>query len=171
MDIRLVCKNGEIRRIPLQNCHYDTLSYPLLHPNGEAGWNFEKDLITALKYYRSRLQLREEPWIDNMPPSERQNIKNQFLQMGKVSQVYYLDMAHKITAMNLEFIKLPSTQDKFKTNSYQALVDELGGIESEKKSANIFLPETVKGTPRYMYSQYQQTLAIASEYGLSLIHI
>ena len=82
-----------------------------------------------------------------------------------MQKVYYLDMDHKITAMNLEFIRLPSTQDKFKTNSYQALVDELGGVESENKSAKIFLPETVKGTPRHMYAQYQQTLAIAIEYG------
>jgi hypothetical protein len=67
--------------------------------------------------------------------------------------------------MNLEFIKLPSTQAMFKSNSYQALVDEMGGVQSEQKSAKVFLPASVKGTPRYNYTQYQETLATASEYG------
>ena len=85
LDIRLFTKSGEIRRIPLQNCHYDTLMYPLLHLHGEAGWNHTMTKLTPLKHYRFTMQLREEPWEDNNPPEIRKNIFNPKLQTGKLS--------------------------------------------------------------------------------------
>ena len=60
LDIQLFSKSGEIRRIPLQNCHYDTLMYPLLHLHGEAGWNHTMTNITPLKHHKYVLQLREK---------------------------------------------------------------------------------------------------------------
>ena len=165
LDIRLFTKSGEIRRIPLQNCHYDTLMYPLLHLNGEGGWNHIMTKLTPLKHYKYVMQLREEPWIDNEAPEERKNIFNSKLQTGKLSQIYALDIDNKIQTINLNYIKSPAAQKMFKTNSYQGLVDELSGVDTDEKSATVFLPSSIRGSPRYYDRCYQETLAIGAEYG------
>ena len=165
LDVRLFTKSGEIRRIPLQNCHYDTLMYPLLHLYGEPGWNHTMTKLTPLKHYRHVLQLREEPWIDNKPPEDRVNVFNPKLQTGKLSQVYALDMDNKIQTINLQYIKSPAAQMKFKSNTYQGMVDEISGTETEEKSGTVFLPSSIRGSPRYYDRCYQETLAIGAEYG------
>ena len=165
LDIRLFTKSGEIRRIPLKNCHYDTLMYPLLHLHGEAGWNHIMTKLTPLKHYRYVMQLREQPWADNQPPDIRRNIFNPKLQTGKLSQVFALDINHKIQTINLQYIKSPAAQKKFQTNTYQDLIDEIAGIDTEEKSKTVFLPASIRGSPRYYDKCYQETLAIGAEYG------
>ena len=165
LDVRLFTKSGEIRRIPLQNCHYDTLMYPLLHLHGEIGWNHDMTKLTPLKHYKYALQLREEPWVGNQPPEVRQNIFNPKLQTGKLSQIYALDIDNKIQTINLQYIKSPAAQKKFMSNTYQGLVDELSGVDTEERSGKVFLPSSVRGSPRYYDKCYQETLAIGAEYG------
>ena len=165
LDIRLFSKSGEIRRIPLQNCHYDTLMYPLLHLHGEPGWNHSMTNLTPLKHYKYTMQLREKAWQDSNPPENRQNIFNSKLQCGKLSQVYALDIDNKIQTINLQYIKSPAAQKKFHTNTYQGLVDELSGKDTDEKTGTVYLPSSVRGSPRYYDKCYQETLAIGAEYG------
>ena len=139
--------------------------YPLLHLNGEGGWNHIMTKLTPLKHYKYVMQLREEPWIDNEAPEERKNIFNSKLQTGKLSQIYALDIDNKIQTINLNYIKSPAAQKMFKTNSYQGLVDELSGVDTDEKSATVFLPSSIRGSPRYYDRCYQETLAIGAEYG------
>ena len=45
------------------------------------------------------------------------------------------------------------------------MVDELAGIDKKEKSGTIFLPSSVRGSPRYYDKCYQETLAIGAEFG------
>ena len=95
------------------------------------------------------MQLREEPWNENKPPEIRKNVFNRKLQYGKLSQIYALDIDNKIQTINLQYIKSPAAQMKFRTNTFQGMVDELAGKETDEKTGTVFLPSSIRGSPRY----------------------
>ena len=111
------------------------------------------------------MQLREEPWETGTSPEIRKKIFNPKLQTGKLSQVYALDIDNKIQTINLQYIKSPAAQKKFRTNTFQGMVDDLAGVESDEKTGTVFLPSSIRGSPRYYDKCYQETLAIGAEYG------
>ena len=45
------------------------------------------------------------------------------------------------------------------------MVDEIAGTETEEKSGTVFLPSSIRGSPRYYDKCYQETLAIGAEFG------
>ncbi|UYV80502.1 hypothetical protein LAZ67_19000358, partial [Cordylochernes scorpioides] len=157
-DIRVYNKNSnETTNISILHQHLDAMTYPLLIPHAEAGWHSELKIpttnrsVTQKMFYSNRFAIRDE--------------FNQFLQSGKLVQIYAVDAYTKMEASRLHYIK--THQSKLRVDLYESLRKNYNHHNTEWNQIGnpIVLPSSFIGSSRNMQERYRDTMAIVRKYG------
>ncbi|UYV73502.1 hypothetical protein LAZ67_10003841 [Cordylochernes scorpioides] len=157
-DIRVYNKNSnETTNISILHQHLDAMTYPLLIPHAEAGWHSELKIpttnrsVTQKMFYSNRFAIRDE--------------FNQFLQSGKLVQIYAVDAFTKMEASRLHYIK--THQSKLRVDLYESLRKNYNHHNTEWNQIGnpIVLPSSFIGSSRNMQERYRDTMAIVRKYG------
>ncbi|UYV73090.1 hypothetical protein LAZ67_10001791, partial [Cordylochernes scorpioides] len=157
-DIRVYNKNSnETTNISILHQHLDAMTYPLLIPHAEAGWHSELKIpttnrsVTQKMFYSNRFAIRDE--------------FNQFLQSGKLVQIYAVDAYTKMEASRLHYFK--THQSKLRVDLYESLRKNYNHHHTEWNQIGnpIVLPSSFIGSSRNMQERYRDTMAIVRKYG------
>lgn len=163
-------RNNEFQFINELNVALDPLSYILLYPRGELGWDPNMRLrnlslnqnrvkrLTLLKYTRHRIHRRQFNF-------------NIVTKAGKLFQQYLVDMYVRIEKTRLDYIRFH--QNELRADLYQGLADahrlnleqNYGPLDANRVGRFYVLPSSFVGGPRYMTELYQDAMAIVRKYG------
>ncbi|CAI9290402.1 unnamed protein product [Lactuca saligna] len=161
-DIVIHSSTGRPQHISNLHPTYMPLHYPLLFPYGEPGWcptmklgnrtNDGAKNLTVNMYYAYHLH-------------ERQYIWSAILNSSRLFQQYLVDAFTCIEDSRLPFYA--THQETLHSEYVGGLYDALskGDRESRAVGKRVFLPASFTGGPRYMYSHYQDALAICRVHG------
>ncbi|KAK6013623.1 hypothetical protein OSTOST_21058 [Ostertagia ostertagi] len=133
----------------------DPLTYPLLFPTGEGGWdpsmtNISGGRITQKEYYSYLLSIRDS--------------FNPILYAGKLFQQFAVDAYVKIEQNRLNFQR--RNQLTLRADSYRGLQDYLAGEDNfGPPGRRVILSSSHLGSPRSMQQSYQDAMAIVARYG------
>lgn len=153
---------GRPQRIIKLHPTYMPLHYPLLFPYGEPGWCLIMRLgnrtdvgakhLTVNMYYAYHLHGRQYIW-------------SAILNSSRLFQQYLVDVFTCIEDSRLQFYA--THQETLRSEYVGGLYDALskGDRESRSVGKRVFLPASFTGGPRYMYSHYQDALAICRVHG------
>lgn len=175
-DIRLTTRGNALFTIFETNPAYDPLQYPLLFPYGEPGWTYtEKYAPTTRQYSRDKMSLRE---FVAFRLHEKRHVSEQsgLLHLGgRLFQQYVVDQWAKAEQERLRWFL--ANQAEIRADQYIGVRDALdqrdvmeptsGSDFSNmmKVGTRLILPATFTGGDRYMYQQYQDSMAIVREFG------
>ncbi|KAL3635911.1 hypothetical protein CASFOL_020458 [Castilleja foliolosa] len=156
-DIVVRRKDGSPHRVNKLHPSYIPLQYPLLFPFGEPGWSpdmrlhsvsdVKKRNLTINMYYSFQIQDREATY-------------SLLLSGGRLFQQYLVDAYTCIEQSRLDFVI--ANQNIFRSEYVSGLYDALGKGDRSAHDIGkrVLLPSSFTGGPRYMYSHYQDALAI-----------
>ena len=141
--------------IKSSNMFYDAAAYAIYNIDGLSSWhpylkNDDGSKITCLDYYRYKAHSREEHDIVR---------RDLLLHGGKVSLQFWVDMFMKIEEERLDYIRFH--QATLKAHLYQKTIDQ----DSVTAIPRVILPATFEGSPRNVIANYQDVMAICSDYG------
>ncbi|XP_031334000.1 uncharacterized protein LOC116164014 [Photinus pyralis] len=157
-DIVIYLLTGGIRQVPILSNIIDPLTYPLLFPNGDKGWDMNMEHIqenrtvsrfkvTLLQYVSYRLSVR--PGFSLLHRSQKL-----FLQ-------YIVDIYVRIESQRLTYIRM--NQSKLRADLYCNVMDfmiresnELGVVPGKM----VILPSSFIGSPRNMHERYLDAMRI-----------
>ena len=143
----------------------DPMSYPLLFPFGEPGWqpnwsceaydgaqkNPKRVNISMLQYKIALLAIRED--------------FNPIISAGKLSQQWIVDSYLQVEANNLNYIK--THQMQLRRELYQGLQDHLENEPENgcKPGISVVLPSSFEGSPRNMRERCDDAMSIFAKFG------
>ena len=156
-------KDGNIREISHTSPNSDPMAYPLLFPNGEAGWHERlehhpdhrtptQNRLTLREFYKSRLAVRTGFSL----------LHNG----GKLLQQFIVLSYVKLECNNLFFLK--HNQPKLRVERYKGLMDFLArdAAEHNREPGRVcILPSTFINSPRNMQQNYQDAMAMVNKFG------
>lgn len=160
--LSLKCGDNAMMRIDQTHRYYDPLSYPMLFPCGEFGWdinikrldrdrngNFRK--LSSMDFYAYRLHFR--------------NANSILHRAGKLFQQFVVDAYARIEQERLRYLRF--NQRKIRADLYQGIEDaiEAGDTIASRIGRRIVLPSTHINSPRNMAQRYQDAMAIVRVYG------
>ncbi|CAH1979203.1 unnamed protein product [Acanthoscelides obtectus] len=159
--LHVYCRDNDqtIHKLPYLSVNCDAMTYPLLHPRREAGWQSRtphqnrRGYISLLEYYSFRIAVRP-------------NTFNQFVMAGKLTQQYIVDAYVKIEQSRLQFIT--ENQPRIRQEIFQGLINYLDSrqLDVHYQSGNIFiLPSTFIGSPRAFRQNYLDAMSIVTKHG------
>lgn len=154
---------GALTKISNLNPHCDPMAYPLLFPCGDSGWQpgmphvqihatLSRTVTTQLQYYCFRLAVRGD--------------FNHIHASGKLFQQYIVDSYVKVEGSRIAYIR--SHQRELRADSYKGLMDFLhtdAQLRGAVGGIPIVLPSTFIGSPRNMLQNYQDAMAVVSNFG------
>lgn len=186
IHLRSDTSSGEMPRrqcVSYKMPHYLTLSYPLIHQNGESGWHFnmqnlapsadsssgfetsfskrKRTNITVMDFSKFVLQVRDER---NAPLKE-----DLILACGRLFQQYALDLYSILESDRLNYLR--KNQGILRSEKFCVLRDALASDNNENPPDHHFipgttlLPSTYTGSPRWYQEQYQDAMRRAAEFG------
>ena len=138
----------------------DPATYPLLLPHGTEGWS--KDMqavsgVSCLEYYRYLLHKRVN--------KNQLDVRNPFLEAGKLSQQFLVDMWVKVDQLRLNTYKTKAAQNKiqkyYRADKYSANQED--STLPDREFSNV-LPSSYIGGARYMNQRMHDALAIVRKY-------
>src|SRR5258705_13280221 len=149
-DICIHPKFGYHERISILSPNCDPMTYPLLFPHGDKGWQDnipleggrQRQRVTHLQFYSSRMTTRR-----TFTP---------ILYGGKLFQQYAVDAYCKIEANRLNFIRHNQTQ--LRAELFSGLMDHINNRalnEGARPGKVIILPSSFQGSPRAMQQNFQ----------------
>ena len=157
-DIVIYPQNGnQLLRLSESNQSYDPLSYALMFPYGDHGWNFESrslnnnKKLTAMDFYAFRLMYRND---------------NHSLHLyGKLFHQYIVDMYAKIEHDRLQYFR--DHQVELRADLYTGLRDALNNNDRDLQAIGrrVILPSSFIGGPRHMTQLYQDAISIVRRFG------
>lgn len=140
-DFCIYSKSSKPARIPIISKHVDPMTYPLIFPSGQEGWqpNYEsknenKFQVTALQYYSYLFSVKKE--------------FNPCLNLGKLTQQFILDSWCKVEGTRLFYIR--NEQAKLRTEMYSGLMDYVSNkalLSNANIGKMVILPSTFIGSP------------------------
>ncbi|WKX98137.1 hypothetical protein Q1695_013657 [Nippostrongylus brasiliensis] len=153
-------RNSRMEHISDIDPRCDPLTYPLLFPRGEPGWD---PTITKRRSSRLRTRVSQREYYSYLI-SLRSSF-NPLHHAGKLFQQYLVDSYVKIEQNRLNYAR--THQRELRCDSYQGLMDHLMGSEDVQTAAGqrIILPSSFQGGPRAMHQSYQDAMAIVAKYG------
>lgn len=164
-DIRIYPRSPSTQekyvQINILSAHLDPMTYAILFPYGEPGWqakwqcnsypgvlkNRVRTNVSMLQYKAALIAIR-----DNFNP---------ILHAGKLTQQWLVDSHLQIEANNLNYIR--KNQKRLRTENYLGLHDHLQNVaENENVAAGVpvILPSTFSGSPRNMREQCCDAMSI-----------
>ncbi len=160
-DIRIYSRSeNKTQRISILNENCNPMTYPILFPHCELGWNEEmnstkessRSRITLLQFYSYRLSIRQE--------------FNPILNAAKLTQQYIVDAYVKIEGNRLNFIR--TKQNQLRVEHYRGLMDHVQSMNENsglKAGKMVILPSSFLGSPRSMQQNYQDAMALVRKFG------
>lgn len=143
------------------------MQYPLLFPYGEDGYHenityrttartqsMQRNKVTMLECYAYRLH--DRPGDFNTP-----------LRCKRVTQSYEVDSYCCVEGSRIAHYRTPAFQSKYRSSPFNSLINSVSrGITSGSSvGQRIILPASFTGGPRYLYQNYQDSIAICRKYG------
>ncbi|KAJ1275484.1 hypothetical protein BS78_05G139000 [Paspalum vaginatum] len=137
------------------------MQYPLLFPYGEDGYHED---LTYLGAPHRKLTLQE---YCTYRLHDRPGDFNTALRGKRLTQAYQVDCYCCVEEYRISFYRKPSFQKKYRSSPYSALANSIsnGATSGSSIGQRIILPSSFTGGPRYMYQNYQDSIAICRKYG------
>ena len=154
-DIVVRRNTGELQRISEIHPSYDPLSYPLLFPFGDQGWDpsmphaVGTKKVTLMQYCSERLMVRS-------------GVENPILLGSRLFQQYVVDQYAKIETCRLNYLR--HNQNQLRADVYSSIEDALHSGE-EQVGRRVILPSSFTGGPRHMNGLYQDSMALVRKFG------
>lgn len=161
--------NYNLRIIPNLSPNVDPLSYVLLFPYGDLGWQPNSPHVGPRRTAtRNRITLREYGQF-------RLAIRNNFEILHsstRVFQQYVIDLQIRIETIRLQYVR--HNQNNFRSQSYAGLQDylehvnngeQIEDINNSRIGRSIILPSSFTGSPRFMTNLYQNAMAVVRTLG------
>jgi hypothetical protein len=155
-DIILHGREGPLERISELHASYDPLQYPLFFPQGQDGWHLETQSTVGRK-----VTLQEYTAFRLFP---RRHEFSTILRGGRMLERWVVDHFAAIESQRLR--NHLSNQHRYRTTIASGMQDILSTSDLEHVDLNsigtrTILPSSYPGSPRHMYQQLQDSLAIA----------
>jgi hypothetical protein len=159
-DIKLCQSNGDIIFINDGHRLYHPLAYPLLFPSGQVGWHWgmkksDGSRMTLTSYMKFILMHRQEP--------------SYIQRCGKLALEFYCDAWATIESHKCHFHRLPSQQQRYRSCSRHALIDQLQYADATDIGTPVqsrtVLPASHVGSPRYYHKLFQNAMALPRRFG------
>ncbi|CAL8129145.1 unnamed protein product [Orchesella dallaii] len=145
------------------NC--DPMTYPILFPYGDPGWQTGKEEQQKLKktngsnltqqdFYSYRLQLRPQ--------------FNPILHAGKLTQQFIIDAFLKVEGGRLHFMSQAKSQQQLRVDKYLGLMDFVNAQAEQrqlKAGRVVILPSSFTGSKRNLQQNYQDAMTMVSVFG------
>ena len=163
IDFTVSPYGSKLTYIPVTSSKIDALVYPLFHIHGELGWDpflsrnsaGERSRITMREFYCYRLAQRDE--------------FNVFHYGGKLYQQFAVDICVRDENNKLNYIR--NQQSTLRTEAFDGCMDYVtaadlgqhGTVEPEGRA--VILPASFTGSPRNMYQNFQDAMAIVRDKG------
>jgi len=147
---------GKLETIPMTNANCDPLSYPILFPRGELGWQVGiphagQSVATPHKTVTPR-------------EFQQRDSFNPLLCCGKLTQQYIVNEYVKIETQRLNFLR--HNQNDLRIEAYSGLTDQLANYIPGQPIGRMFvLPSSFEGSPRNMQQRYQDAMAVVRKMG------
>ena len=144
-----------LQTLKVTNDYVDPMSYPLLFPYGEKGWNPEiryvggNHRVTLIDFYSYRLSVRTK--------------EDYLFSTEKLFQQFVVDAYVKAESNRLSFLRF--NQDRIRVDTLQGLTDFVHGQDESGNPAGILLPSSFYGGPRCMAQLYYDSMAMVRRYG------
>ena len=166
-DIIIDNRSSRLQQINEKHCKFMAMQYPLLFPYGEDGYHDDlmyrnlpqnqaigRQKVTMLEYCAYRLH--DRPGDFNTP-----------LRGKRLTQAYQVDSYCCVEEYRIAFYRKPGFQKKYRSSPYNELANSVsrGTISGSSVGQRIILPSSFTGGPRYMYQNYQDSIAICRKYG------
>ncbi|XP_072021704.1 uncharacterized protein [Amphiura filiformis] len=157
-DVIFQRRGGDFQRISELHRSYDPLHYVILFPHGTDGFhlNIPKASggghVTALEFYRYRLQVRDKGITFN-----------QLMRSRRLMQQYMCDQFAKVEGQRLQWAR--SHQTEIRADKYKALLDAVDAHDEVRAGTKVILPPTIYGSPRWYAESFQDAMAIVRVYG------
>ncbi len=166
-DIIIQDRASRLQRINENHCKFMAMQYPLLFPYGEDGYHenltyrttactqsMQQNKVTMLECYAYRLH--DRPGDFNTP-----------LQCKRVTQSYEVDSYCCVEGSRIAHYGTPAFQSKYRSSPFNSLINSVSrGITfGSSIGQRIILPASFTGGPRYLYQNYQDSIAICRKYG------
>ncbi|XP_053213883.1 uncharacterized protein LOC128397216 [Panonychus citri] len=144
--------------------HLDPMAYPIIWPYGQQGWSpFLIHNNSRRTSTRTKLTLREFACYRF---SDRENHFNAANHCGKLTQQLYVDIYVRYEGLRLFWIR--KNQDKLRVETYAGLLDFVSGTseaQSSRAGRRVILPSSFTGSPRNMFTRYQDAMAVVRHCG------
>lgn len=164
-DVVITAKKGNtVSSIHILNPNRDSLVYPILLPHAEQTFAIETILKKNTKI-RNKVSCCEYYSYILMP---RENIFNQFLAAGKLTQQFFIEVFLKIEDSRLAFLRNEDQQKKLRIDTYNGLNDFVENQASKLnvKAGRVFiLPSSFTGSERNNVQNYMDAMAVVQKYG------
>ena len=170
-DIRVYPKNPDNSQQPFINMNIlspnlEPMSYPLLNPYGEAGWqpNWQCEPYPGAQVNRTRVNVTKLQYVASQT-AIREGF-NPRISAGRLSQQWIVDSYLQVEANNLNFIR--QHQQQLRAELYQGLADH---IENAAQNAGVqagvpvILPSSFEGSPRNMKERCADAMSIFAKHG------
>lgn len=161
-DVIVYSKSGHPHRVSKLHPSYMPLQYPLIFPHGQPGWSPYLKLTSDDEVSSKSLTI-------NMYYCylchDRQSVYSLIVNSGRLFQQFLVDSYVCVEESRLDYIR--THQNELRSEYVSGVYDALSRGDSDGRSIGkrVFLPSSFVGGPRYMYSHYQDALAISRVYG------
>ncbi|XP_034934873.1 uncharacterized protein [Chelonus insularis] len=152
-------RTKELQYISTMNPNVEPWIYPLFYPYGSPGWHQnimkigENKRVSRAAYVKYLMSIRNDEF-------------NVFLRGGRLFQQWLVDNYVKIEKDQMTYHK--NHQAQLRVDTYQGVHDHLQRIANDSNSRIgkvVVLPATFTGSPRNMFQNYQDSMAIVRKYG------
>ncbi|XP_053202450.1 uncharacterized protein LOC128387301 [Panonychus citri] len=144
--------------------HLDPMAYPIVWPYGEQGWSpYLHHNNRNRSSIRTKITLRE---FACYRLADRENHFNAANHCGKLTQQLYVDFYVRYEGLRLFWIR--NNQDKLRIETYAGLLDFVSGTsetQSLRAGRRVILPSSFTGSPRNMFTRYQDAMAVVRHCG------
>ena len=152
-SIQLFNANGGFSTINEFHESYDPTHYVLMFPYGDSGYSskYFKEKISPMQYYCQRLQVREKLTLGHF---------------GRLFHEYVIDQYCKMEKARLDYIAKNQKALRFATSQENRMEESPPAhLNKNQGSTFVYLPASVKGSPRYFRQRYLNAISIASKLG------
>ena len=168
-DIRIYPKNPanatqQFIPINILSPNLDPMTYAILYPYGEPGW---QPNLTTECYIR---QQRKRTNVSMLQYKVAQTaIRDEFspiIHAGKLTQQWLVDSYLQVEANNLNYIR--NKQSMLRCELYQGLADHVANVAANAGTTAgvpIILPSSFEGSPRNMRERLQDAMSIFRKFG------
>ncbi|XP_070678920.1 uncharacterized protein [Malus domestica] len=164
-DIVIEFKDGELKRVTKLNPKFMSLQYPILFPYGEDGYRPDLKLNTPSNNRpckRGRVTTRA---FIAYQIQERESQLDTLLKGGRLFQQFLVDAFATLEEDRLDYIR--KNQKYLRSEVYKGIYDAVskGDHDTDNIGKKVILPSSYTGSPRYMLNNYQDAMAICTQFG------
>lgn len=143
------------------------MQYPILFPYGEDG--FHESNMYNQTASSSALRRNKATMVEFFAyiMHDRAGQFNTPLRCGRLTQSYLVDGYCCVEGEHIQHYRLPSFQHKYRLAPFNSLASSVSrGITAGSSAGQrVILPASHTGSPRYLYQNYQDCIAICRKYG------